>query len=158
CKLAGSRDLAGAEERLLPAAKLELNAQTPTTYYVRVAAADASGGPISSYSNLATVEIEPGPALERPTPLTPKPGARAVAKGGRISVVFSWSKIKNAESYTIEVATSPDFNSPISSNSTRERGFLLKQAELKGRVYWRVRAESPQGPSEWSEPAHFDVN
>lgn len=150
------RDLAGADERTSKSSKLSLSVPAGK-YYMRVAAADEAGEAISAFSNVATVDVESEFALEKPQPLSPKTGARAPSKAGRISVVFSWSKVNGAEGYTFEIASDPEFKFVIDRRESKNRGTLLQQAELKGRVYWRVRANSAKGMSDWSEASYFDV-
>jgi hypothetical protein len=85
-------------------------------------------------------------------------GARAPARGDRISVIFSWARVSSADSYQLQVSSSPDFKTLIEDRTTGEHGALLKQAPLKGRVFWRVRSKNPSGGSPWSETSYFDVN
>jgi serine/threonine-protein kinase len=149
------RDLASAHEHTVTSNKANLDV-SPGTYYMRVAAADASGEAISGYSNSVPVEvIEGGP--EGPQLLSPPSGARAVARSGRISILFSWSKVTNADTYYLEIAGDPEFNQVLERRSTKDRGSLLKQAEFKGRAYWRVRAKTAEGFSSWSKPSFFEL-
>lgn len=155
-QLSAKRDLAGAEERLVSRPRLSLNG-TPSTHFVRVAAADEAGQPLSEYSSVGVVQIEAAFVLEAPRLLSPNNKARAPAQAGRISVIFSWSQVTGADGYIFELARDPQFTQVIDRKTSRNRGTLLQQAELKGRVYWRVRATSPQGNSAWSEPFHIDI-
>ncbi|MBX3021923.1 MAG: serine/threonine protein kinase [Bdellovibrionales bacterium] len=151
-----ARSLAGAEERLIKGPRLTVNS-TPGKTYMRVAAASDSGELLSAYSKTSTIEIAPAFALEPPQPQSPKSGASAPSKNGRISVVFAWSRVNGADNYVFEMATDPAFNNVIERRDSKNRGALLQQAELKGRVYWRVRASGAQGTSNWSTPSFFDV-
>lgn len=149
-------DLSGAEEQLTKAARVGLSAK-PAEYFVRVAAADESGDRVSAFSNTGVVRILASDGLSAPKLISPPSGARAPSKAGRISVVFSWSKVEHADGYTVEIASDPQFTQIIDRRSSKNRGTLLHQAELRGRVYWRVRATGTPSPSAWSEPSHFDV-
>lgn len=156
-QISPTRDLAGAEEQVTRSPKLSMTGG-PGKYYVRVAAADGSGQLLSAYSSLAEVNVESVFNLASPKPKTPPNGAHAPATNGHISIVFSWTKIPAAESYTLELSSDADFTKIISRHVSHQRGFLLKQAPLNGDVFWRVRSESNKGNSDWSPTSHFKVN
>ena len=151
-----SRELANVESHLSKEASFKLKSGS-NVKFLRVAAADLNGEPISPFSNLATIEIASAPVLGFPKDLMPKNGARAPARGGRISIVFSWSPVANATSYQLEVARDEEFSDLIERRQSSNEKSILKQAELSGRVYWRVRAVNSDGLSEWSEPTFFEV-
>ena len=99
----------------------------------------------------------PASSLSVPTLLTPNDGAHARSVSGRISIVFAWSKVNGAESYALEVASDEGFAQILERRTTSERGSLFRQADFKGRVFWRVRAKSAEEYSAWSSVFHFDL-
>jgi serine/threonine protein kinase len=154
-KIGRSRNLASVDEQLVSDSKMAVR-EKPGQYYIRVAAATEAGDPISAFSDPSTVIIE-GYTLDRPVTQSPGMGARAPSREGRLSAKFSWTAIPNAEVYSVELSADSDFSRIIQKLRTPGSVFFLKQAQLKGRVYWRVRAESSRGNSEWSAPSYFDV-
>jgi len=155
---ASRADLSDASESFTPFPTLFLQSDDPTTF-ISVAAADANGVRVSEFSSVASVQTATEKALlSAPDPLSPSSGAKAIARRGRISILFSWSQVERADQYTVEIAKDADFKMLTGRRVTRDRGVLFKQAQLQGRVYWRVRAESGRDLSEWSPPSYFDVH
>ncbi|MGE3683984.1 MAG: serine/threonine-protein kinase [Bdellovibrionales bacterium] len=101
---------------------------------------------------IALSEI-PGPDIKTPPNKmsVPRPAT------GRLSVVFSWTALPRASGYIIEVASDPAFKNIIEKNDCDSPHWILKGAEFKGWIYWRVRANLPQGQSAWSKIASFQV-
>lgn len=154
-KLGRSRNPASADEQLVNEAKLQVE-MPPGQYFLRIAAANDAGDPLSAYSDPTPVKLE-GFTLDKPVTQSPGMGARAPSRDGRLSAKFSWSAVPNAEIYSVEISGDSDFTQIFQRLRTPQAVFFLKQAQLKGRVYWRVRAESSKGNSEWSAPSYFDV-
>jgi hypothetical protein len=151
------RSLASVSEKLTsdPQVGLELGKDP---LYVRVAAATESGARVSGFSQVATVTLEQPIRLMAPGLITPPKGAKVVVgKSGRISIVFSWTKVDNASRYVIEVANSPKFAKLIQQQAVKSNHWLLKGAKFNGKVYWRVRTEGPGGHSKWSSSGNFEV-
>lgn len=155
-KLGRKADL--SQTPAVPVEVPEYVAQVETgTYYLRVAAADSDGEDLGPYSSATQIVVSQGFSLDTVKILTPKSGARAPATDGRLSVKFSWTPIKGAESYQMELSSDENFSTVIQRARTTQPFYLLKQAELGGRVYWRVRAESSKGLGDWSPSAYFEV-
>jgi hypothetical protein len=150
------RDLAGAQERVTTQPVVTLP-NSPEKLYVRVAVADNSGELLSGYSETSTVEVETSYPLDQPQLVTPQSGKSARSSRGRISIVFQWKDVPGADHYTLELSNTPDFKVLIDESKTTKSNYVLKQAELSGTVYWRVRAHSKEGPSQWSEPSFFVI-
>lgn len=152
------RNLASANERVMNTAQLPIDG-VPGKTYLRVAAANTNGEPISEFSKLAMIDVQ-APAKAQwfgPKSISPPSGAHAVSRSGRISILFSWSKIDGAKTYTLELSSDPEFKKVLDQRTTKDRGALFKQAELKGRIYWRVRAQGDLGNSTWSDASYFDI-
>lgn len=156
-QLGTSRKLANADERSVTQPRLSFLGQ-PGVSYIRVAAADSSGEPISPFSKAVKIEMNQTFSLGKPFDLKPASGAKAIARGGKISVVFSWGRVRAANAYTVEVSNSPSFSNVLERRKSAHPGAVLKQAELTGRIYWRVRAEGVEGVSDWSDYSFFDVS
>lgn len=90
-----------------------------------------------------------GVLAQRPTLVNPPQGLCASPAG----MVFSWDDFPGALNYTLEVATTPDFSgasqfvSPTNSFSPSLTSGTI--------YYWRVRANTSNGPSLWSFPRIF---
>lgn len=74
-------------------------------------------------------------------------------------IVFEWNSRKDAERYTLEVASDPGFNSIIFVDSliidtTREVSGLASSTTY----YWRVRLTAPQWQSAWSNTWSFTID
>jgi len=150
-----NRSLANAEERLVEEPRAEVEGGSGK-YFMRIAAANDAGEAISAFSSTAAITVDSS-GIAVPKAVSPGNGARAPSRDGRLSVKFSWSAVPGAEIYSVELSPDPEFSQIIQKLRTPQATFLLKQAQLKGRVYWRVRAESAKGNSEWSTPSFFDV-
>jgi len=155
-QMGGKRELAGMKERPMDEPRVEMPA-APGRYFIRVAAAASDGTAISPFSNVASVVITQELNLEAPRPMSPSSGAAAPSKNGRISIEFSWSAVPKAESYALEVSSDAAFTEVLERANSGEPRTLLEQAELSGRVYWRVKALGGGKSSPWSESYHFDV-
>ncbi len=109
------------------------------------------------FSTVAAVSVEPVASLDAPMLKLPKSGAAAVARNGRLSISFEWTKVPRAERYVIELSMDEDFSEVIKKIPAVGNSHVMKKIEAVGQVYWRVRAESRDGVSSWSEPSHFEV-
>jgi hypothetical protein len=74
--------------------------------------------------------------------------------------VFGWTPIPGATRYRVQVAGTEAFESALYDDVT-ERGAALPLGSMlpdgATTIYWRVRAETEEERSVWSEPAHFAV-
>jgi hypothetical protein len=150
------RSMASVTEKqtALPQFKTQISDKTQ---YVRVAAANAEGERVSEYSAPVTLETE-SETLPAVTLKTPKEGAKVrVGASGKISVIFSWTQVQNAVSYEIQIAYDEQFSKKVDQKIQPGHLYVLKEAHLKGHVFWRVRAMSKSGPGTWSAIAHFGV-
>jgi serine/threonine protein kinase len=150
------RDLAADEPQLTGASKFPLP-KKHGQYFIRVAAANADGEALSAYSATSSVAVEPVATLDTPELKSPKAGAATVARGGRVAISFEWSKIAGAERYIIELAGDEDFTEVIEKIPSMEISHVLRKLNATGKIFWRVRAESRQGVSSWSEPSYFEI-
>lgn len=151
-----TRELAQAQEQVTSMPKVSMSSGAGK-YFARVALADNNGQPLSAFSKIAAIDVEASYALKKPKLLMPSSGVRAPAPTGRLSITFTWSRVDTADSYVLELSNDPDFAQPLKTVESAETKTTLKQVEVKGRVYWRVRAVNKQGGSDWSEPFYFEV-
>lgn len=151
-----NRDLASVEPNSVSASKFPLP-KKHGQYFIRVAAANANGEAVSEYSPVAAVAVEAVAILDAPVLKLPKAGATAVVRSGRLAITFEWNKIPKADSYTIELAADDDFSEVLEKIQTKESSHIVNKFEFIGKIFWRVRAESKEGTSSWSEPGYFEV-
>jgi hypothetical protein len=129
---------------------------TPTTalkantrYYWRVRAFNTNGH-YSTWSQVRTLRS----AMRRPVLLSP-PNASTLLI---VRPPLSWSSISGATGYTIQVSRNSDMSLPLVNTSvsatTYTPGINLPKAVT---LYWRVRANGPNGPSLWSSKFTFII-
>lgn len=74
--------------------------------------------------------------------------------------IFNWTPIPEATRYRVQVASTEAFES-VHYDDVMERGSALPLGSALPdgvtMMYWRVRAETEEEQSVWSEPAHFAV-
>lgn len=132
----------------------------PGRYYFRVQAVDATGAPITAYSNtVATSYLFKNPIAP---PVLAEPFDKASIFLQQIAEPFiwlEWRKVADATAYELEVATDPKFQRKFISTKIAENRFLLKQQIPAGKIYWRVRClvKDESKISDWTKPREFSV-
>jgi hypothetical protein len=63
---------------------------------------------------------------------------------------FDWADVPGATSYTIQLSTEPSFASLVVSATVAPSTYAITWNLPVGTLYWRVRANGPNGPSSWS--------
>ncbi len=72
--------------------------------------------------------------------------------------LFNWGDVNGAVSYTLAVSTSSSFSGTlISTTVTTSQYQALRTLPAGKPIYWRVRANGPNGPSLWSDLRRFQV-
>jgi hypothetical protein len=162
-----------------------LKVSKPDAYAARVRALDADGQPISDYSDVEIAsfkkELYVPPVVEKPV-VKVAPRVPASEKlGGLVSslpipklrepaaetalvsledaptfVRFKWKALKGASYYTIQIASDADFTNVVTEQKVKSNGYVFQKALPEGKVFWRVRAHTKQGYSNWPDP--FDMN
>jgi len=131
----------------LPADLLDEN----TTYYWRARAVDSQGpGPWSSVWAFKTGNLPGTASLLQPA---------NQSLGIDLTPEFSWSNASGAESYDLEVSTSPQFTSlsftvPNIGGTQYEPSSNL---EVQTLYYWRVRASNSIGYGDFSNISWFET-
>ena len=66
--------------------------------------------------------------------------------------LFDWDDVTGAMSYTIQISIDPKFGTLLVTKTVNASTYTAVTNLPKNRViYWRVRANGPNGPSNWSK-------
>jgi hypothetical protein len=111
-----------------------------------------------SVTRTATLTVNPPSStpttLPAPTLISPASDAR-FAPGSTIT--FDWSDVSGASSYSIQIADSETFSSPLVNQTTTTSQFSTSTLPER-RMWWRVRAIDASGtPGAWSAIRRFEV-
>lgn len=89
-----------------------------------------------------------------PALVEPVPGATTAD-----AVLLVWSEAEAAQRYHLQVAMDETFTDLVADETTNPFPRFPVRSLTKGELYyWRVRAESGEMASAWSEPRAFSVN
>jgi hypothetical protein len=127
----------------------------PLWWRVRGVSAAGVNGPFSAARSF-TVQAAGGTgALPAPSLLAPAADARF--RPGQ-TILFDWSDVAGAATYTIQVDDSSSFSSPLVLEQTVTGSQLGTSALPAQRLWWRVRANDGSGsPGAWSGARRFEV-
>ena len=93
-------------------------------------------------------------SLSAPALLSPAADAR-FSPGA--SIIFDWTDVSGAASYTIQIDDSDTFSSPLVNQTTTASQFTTNTLPTTT-MWWRVRANSASGtPGSWSPARRFEV-
>jgi predicted phage tail protein len=133
------------------AASLEVTGLKPNTLlYWRVRALNAAGeSPWSAARTFTTA------GSSTPTPTVPATPMLYYPYNGNIvtmqTAMCYWSKPAGAQTFTLQVATSPTFAQLVHNQSNITTTWVyVYDLQTSTRYYWRVRATNATGNSEWS--------
>lgn len=132
----------------------------PGRYNVRVQAKDAAGQPISEFSNVEQILYAGKSLLLQPKPLEPFNQASIfLQKNIEPYLWLEWQQVKGATGYRVEISDTADFSRILLSETTPGNRFLIKKRVPLGKLFWRVRAESPtlEDFSDWAEKREFTL-
>ena len=128
-------------------------ANSPETSFDLIVQGSAGAGSSSSVITLTTTSNN----FASFTPFAPANGASGV----NTQPLLQWSTAADADTYEVEIATSPSFapNSIVSSNPNVTLGsYQITTGLTEGGVYyWRVRPKNTCGAAAWSETQVFVV-
>jgi hypothetical protein len=118
-----------------------------TTYYWRVTAYNS----VNDYNSWSVVR-RLRTAVVAPNAVSPIDGTAA-----SLRPVFDWSDVSGATGYTIQVSINSSFTAlVVNVNITTATSNYTPPANLPlGSLYWRVRANAINGPSDWSTVEEF---
>jgi hypothetical protein len=163
-----------------------LKVTKPDSYAARVRALDADGTPISAYSSVETASYRKTlfvpPVVQKPV-VKAEPRIPASVQGGNLIsslplpqlrepasasalvsledaptfVTFKWKPLKGATSYTIQISSDADFTKVVKEQKVDSTSYLFQKGLPEGKVFWRVRANTKGGFSNWSDPNDINV-
>lgn len=119
--------------------------------YWRVFASNSGGsGPSSEIWSFTVIGGNPPPA---PVLLTPANGATCIM----VTPILDWQSVAEAESYRIQVSTTPTFTSTLIDESgiTPSQYYVTNPLNNNTQYYWRVRAINLLGSGNWSNTFNF---
>lgn len=93
------------------------------------------------------------------SPATPRP--LAPVEGAALPPTrptFRWRAVPEATSYTLQVAPDAHFDQPLLDTTVEQATSYTLDQPLPPRsqtLYWRVRAQRPEGATAWSAPQSF---
>jgi hypothetical protein len=120
-----------------------------TTYFWKVSSKNAIGASGWSVRRSFTTFAA---TLQMPTLESPKDGAVDQPK----VPVLSWSTVTNAINYQVQVSAEKDFSKLVVDDATLVDGSKTLVGLLNSTTYfWRVRAKSLSGTSNWTDPWSF---
>jgi hypothetical protein len=155
--LSSSNAAAGVPASVTVAAGATSAGFTATTSAVSVSTAvtiTATSGGVSRSATLTVNPVSAGP-LPAPSQLSPANDARF--SPGQ-TIVFDWSDISGAASYTIQIDDSDTFSSPLVLTQNVSASTFSTSALPVIRMWWRVRANTSAGdPGAWSGVRRFEV-
>ncbi len=120
-----------------------------TTYYWRVASRNPVGTSGWSVRRSFTTFAA---TLQTPTLTSPQNGATGIS----IVPTLIWSTVANATTYEVQVSGVNDFSTVLTDDATLTSGSKPLSALLNSTMYyWRVRAKSLSGTSNWTDSWTF---
>ena len=135
-----------------------LSVKNPGEYSVRVFAANEEGMPISPSSNIERFTYDLKSPLETPELIRPFSETTVfLQKQDNPYLWLDWKPVAEAEIFTVQISTDPDFKNIIWNEKTDRNRFLLEKRIPNGRYYWRVKANADKGEtdSDWSVANRF---
>ena len=130
------------DSKFTPGSDLNSN----TKYYWRVRAVNdvSSVEHVSGWSKVWSFRA----AMLPPNLLLPADESTEVT----LKPLFDWDDVTGAMSYTIQISLDPQFGTFLVNKPVNESTFTPTTNLPKNKViYWRVRANGPNGPSNWSK-------
>ena len=92
--------------------------------------------------------------IESPEPILPMDESVAVP----LNTTFSWSSVDGANDYDLQISTASDFSSTVDQqNGITNTSVQSSELEDENVYYWRVRANSTNFTSNWSETWQFST-
>jgi hypothetical protein len=118
-------------------------------YYWRV----RSFNTIGHYSSWSLVRYFRA-AMRAPVPVTPEDASSPTS----LHPIFNWQSVDGATSYTIQISRYRDFSTYLVGVSVLSPTYTPAASLPRGvDLYWRVRANGPNGPSFWSTVFQFQI-
>ncbi|OQW48948.1 MAG: hypothetical protein A4S09_13360 [Proteobacteria bacterium SG_bin7] len=137
----------------------EIELDSSRKHFVKVAALNENGEPMSVYSKPSVLVFEKSPpSLDSPRIDVPSDGTSLVATPSTNSpIVFQWQVSKKASVYQIQFSRDSDFREILFSTRVKENLLVFDKRLPSGKIYWRLRAEKDKTSSPWSTTRALDV-
>jgi hypothetical protein len=108
-------------------------------------------------SRSTTLTVTPASTTSLPAPSLISPAADARFSPGT-SIIFDWTDVSGAASYTIQIDNEESFATPQVVNLDTTASQFTTSTLPTTRMWWRVRANSASGtPGSWSSIRRFEV-
>ncbi len=121
-----------------------------TVYYWRVKSRNLFGS--SGWSKISKFTTVAPPVT--PTLVTPIDSTKDVA----LDIELKWHQLRNAEQYSIQIATDESFTEIIfSQENIRDSYAAAGGLKVFSNYYWRVKAQNNYGESDWSNAWYFST-
>lgn len=128
---------------------------TATTGSVAAQTAVTITASAASVSRTATLTVNPASSGTLPAPSLLSPASDARFNSGQ-TIVFDWSDVAGAASYTIQIDDQDTFSSPIVNQTVTASTYSTTLPTT--RMWWRVRAVNATGsPGAWSSSRRFEL-
>lgn len=140
-----------------------VNLDKAQVLYWKIQALDNNRTPISNPSDTFRFEFQriyKDPATSSLlTALFPRhQDSVALVAKNRHEIDFKWNKIPDAKKYNVELSHSIKFSEVIHKEITNNNYFTYTKKFDSSTVYWRIRSESKDGVSDWTQPFRFDIS
>jgi hypothetical protein len=145
----------------VPASATIAAGATSATFAVTTSAVTTSTSAIvtatySGASQTATLTVNPAASGALPAPSQVSPAVDARFNSGQ-TIVFDWSDVAGAASYTIQIDDQDTFSSPTVNQTVAASTYSTSTLPVT-RMWWRVRAVDASGaPGAWSSGRRFEV-
>jgi hypothetical protein len=120
--------------------------------YTLVISGTGEGG--STYADEVLLQVSTCPPAA-PALLSPADGALGIP----LEASFAWASSPQAQSYRLQVDTTPHFSAPtVDAHAITNTNYTLDSALVEGVCYfWRVAGDGACGEGEWAFPRHFST-
>lgn len=160
-EIADNKKFANAQKNETAGESYKTSISKPGDYYWRVRGLSSEHAPISEFSDPSTLTVEnfelpKEEAIEIVSPIDNTEFTTYDVNAVPF-ILLEWTRLKTAKYYLMQFSSSPSFSSPIELSAKNFRFFLnVKEKKIpKGKVYWRVRARTQNGFTEWTTPRNF---
>ena len=139
--------------------KIKIPLEKAGRYFLRASVIDGEGRSISSYSRPSQINLSQNLKLPIPKIVLPTDGTiyPISSRKKSVPVVLMWERLDKVEAYEVEVGSDRDFRTVVVNQSTASNKFVFRGKNLKGTLYWRVRAKQKSFKSDWTSSQSFKL-
>ncbi len=137
---------------------VSVSVETPGAFYWRVRPIGNFARNVASLSKpeyFSYIFLSP---LQIPKPLSPKDKFSILLQSKqKFQVSLTWERVSGAKEYEVEISKNKNFKADniVFTKKVKFTSLLLEKFLGEHQFYWRVRASSANGVSEWSEVRSF---